>query len=70
MNWEWISEKGASLTAGIIGLGFLFVAYLDRHYRYFHLCVAAIALAYAYRQYKRPVTPFEKREREIRRRRL
>ena len=40
MNWEWISEKGASLTAGIIGLGFLLVAYLDRRYRYFHLCVA------------------------------
>lgn len=70
MNWEWISEKGAGLTAVVIGLGFLLAAYLDRRYRYFHVCVAAAAFVYAYRQFKRPVTPFEKRERELRRRRL
>ena len=70
MNWEWISEKGTSLMVGIVGLGFLVLAYLDRQYRYFHLCVAIIALVYAYKRFQRRDTPFEKREREVRRRRL
>jgi hypothetical protein len=70
MKLEWISEKGTSLLAGIVGLGFLVVAYLDSRYRYFHLCVAIAAFAYAYRSSKRRDTPFERREREARRRRL
>ena len=70
MNLEWVSEKGPSLLAGVAGLGFVVIAYLDSQYRYFHLCVAIVALVYAYKRFKRRDTPFEKRERESRRRRL
>ena len=70
MNWEWISEKGTSLMAGIVGLGFIAMAFWDSRYRYFYLCVAAIALVYGYKKYKKRDTPFERQEKEIRRRRL
>ncbi len=70
MNWEWISEKGTSLVAGSAGLFFLAVALLDRRYRYFFLCAAAVAFFYAHKRFKKRDTPFEKHEREIRRKRL
>ena len=70
MNWEWISEKSTSLMAGIAGLIFIAVALLDSRYRYFFLCAAVIAFYYAYKRYKKRDTPFEKHEREIRRKRL
>ncbi len=67
MNITWISEKSAGLLALLVGLGFLGIAYLDRQYRYFHLVVALIALVFAYKRLSRRETPFEKRERELRR---
>jgi len=70
MNMEWISEKGTSLMACIVGLGFIAIAFLDSQYRYFHLVVAVVAFVYAYKRFKRHDTPFERREREARRRRL
>jgi hypothetical protein len=70
MNIEWISEKGASLTAFAIGLGFIGLSFLHSQYRYFHLCVAIFAFIYGYKQFKKRMTPFERREREIRRKRL
>ncbi len=67
MNVTWISEKAPGLLAVVIGLGFLGAAYFDVHYRYFHLVVAAVALYYGWRRISRQETPFEKRERELRR---
>jgi len=67
MNLTWISEKSPGLVAIVIGLGFLGIAYLDAHYRYFHLAVALTALYFGYRRITRHETPFEKRERELRR---
>jgi hypothetical protein len=70
MNMEWISEKGASLTAFLFGLGFIIVSIFSRQYRYLFLCFAICCLIYGYRQFKRRDTPFEKHERELRRKRL
>jgi 4-hydroxybenzoate polyprenyltransferase len=70
MNWERISEKSASLMAFVVGLGFLVAAFFDSQYRYFHLVVAILALYFGYRQFKKRDTPFQKRERELRRKRL
>jgi 4-hydroxybenzoate polyprenyltransferase len=70
MNMEWISEKGASLTAFAIGLGFIGLSFLYGKYRYFLLCAAIVALIYGYKQFKKRGTPFERRERELRRKRL
>jgi len=49
-----------------VGLAFIAFAFLFSQYRYVHLCVAIVALLYAYKQFKKRDTPFEKREREIR----
>jgi hypothetical protein len=67
MNLEWISRKGPGLLAIIIGLGFLAIALFNSQYRYFFLILAIVALAYAGRQLKKKDTPFERHEREIRR---
>jgi len=67
MNLEWISQKSSSLMGIAVGLGFIAFAFLFSQYMYIHLCVAVVALAYAYKQFKKRDTPFEKREREIRR---
>jgi 4-hydroxybenzoate polyprenyltransferase len=67
MNLEWISQKGTSLTAIVIGLGFAAIAFVHSQYRYFYLCVAIVALVYGYKQFRRRDTPFERREREMRR---
>jgi hypothetical protein len=70
MNMEWISEKGASLTAFLVGLGFIVVSIVSSQYRYLFICIAICFLVYGYRQFKKRATPFEKHERELRRRRL
>jgi len=68
MNLTWISEKSTGLVAIVIGLGFLGIAYFDAHYRYFHLAVALIVLYFGYKRVTHQETPFERRERELRRR--
>jgi 4-hydroxybenzoate polyprenyltransferase len=70
MNLGWISEKGASLTAFAVALGLLATAFFYSQYRYFFICVAVVALAYGYRHLKKQDTPFERHERELRRRTL
>ncbi len=67
MNLAWISEKSAGLLALLVGLGFLGLAYFDSQYRYFHLAVALVAFYFAYKRITRRETPFERREREMRR---
>jgi hypothetical protein len=70
MIWEWIAEKGTSLLAFLVGLGFVGIAFLDAQYRYFYLCIALIAVAYGYKLLKKRSTPFEKHEREMKRKQL
>ncbi len=70
MNLEWISQKGTSLLAIAVGLGFIAIAFIHSQYKYFWLCLAIIALVYGYRQFKKRDTPFERREREIRRKNM
>ena len=67
MNSAWISQKGTGLIAIAVGLVFIAFSFLHDQYRYFHLCVAIVAFVYAYRQFKKRDTPFEKHEREMRR---
>jgi hypothetical protein len=67
MNLEWIAQKGTSLMAFVVGLGFIAVALAYHQYMYFFFCLALIALIYGYRQFRKRDTPFEKRERELRR---
>jgi hypothetical protein len=67
MNTEWIAQKGSGLLAIIVGLGFIGIGYWNSRYRYFFLVVAIFALVYACKQLKKKDTPFERREREIRR---
>lgn len=54
----------------VAGLIFIAFAFLHSQFRYFHLCVAIVAFVYGYRQFKKRITPFEKRERELRRKTL
>ncbi|MBN1568374.1 MAG: hypothetical protein JXA73_11050 [Acidobacteria bacterium] len=70
MNSEWISQKSAGFIGILAGLLFTAFAYFHSQYRYFHLCVAIAAFVYAYRQFRKRITPFEKRERELRRKTL
>ncbi len=70
MNWEWISQKSAGLIAIAAGLALIAVGFFNRQYRYVFLCVAVVVLVYGYKQLKKRCTPFERREREIRRRTL
>ena len=67
MDLNWISDRSAPLLAILVGLGFIGIAYIDAQYRYFHLLVAFIAFGFAYKRLTRHETPFEKREREMRR---
>ncbi len=50
-----------------VGLGFIAVAFFYRQYMYFFFCLAIIAFVYGYRQFRRRDTPFERHEREMRR---
>jgi hypothetical protein len=70
MIWEWIAAKSASLMAFVIGLGFIGIASLYSQYRYFFLCLAVLAVAYGIKQLKKRDTPFERHEREMRRKQL
>jgi len=70
MNLAWISQKSAGVMAVVVGLLFLAFSYLHGPYRYFHLCVAVVAFLYGYRQFKKRDTPFERHEREMRRKTL
>jgi hypothetical protein len=56
--------------AFVVALGFVVIAFLDIRYRYFYICVAVVALLYGYRQFRKNDTPFERREREIRRKNM
>jgi 4-hydroxybenzoate polyprenyltransferase len=67
MNMEWISQKSSGLLAIIIGLGLLTIAFFNDQYLYFFLAAAILAFAYAYKQFKKRNTPFERHEREMRR---
>jgi 4-hydroxybenzoate polyprenyltransferase len=67
MNLEWISQKGAGLMAIVVGLLFIAFAILQSQYMIFYVCVAVAAFIYSFRQFRKRVTPFEKRERELRR---
>jgi 4-hydroxybenzoate polyprenyltransferase len=67
MDLEWISRKGAALLATAAGFGFIALALFDERYRYFYLCAGIAAFIYAYKKFKKRDTPFERREREIRR---
>jgi len=70
MIWEWIAAKSASLMAFVIGLGFIGIASLYNQYRYFFLCLALLAVVYGIKQLKKRDTPFERHEREMRRKQL
>ena len=64
---EKLSQKGPSLAAFFIALLFLVFAFFYIQYRYLHICIAVLAFIYGCRQLKKRDTPFEKRERELRR---
>lgn len=70
MFWEWIAQKGTSLLSFLIGLGFIGVSFLDPRYRYFFLCLAVVSIAYGFKQYRKHDTPFERHEREMKRKRM
>jgi len=53
-----------------IALCLVAVAVFENQYRLFYLCLAVIALGYGVKQLRKRDTPFERRERELRRRRL
>jgi 4-hydroxybenzoate polyprenyltransferase len=70
MNFEWISEKGASLISFVIALALFALSFIHSQHRYFYLVVTLFALVYGWKQFKRRITPFEKHERDIRRKTL
>jgi len=70
MNLGWISEKGSSLMAFLVAFGLLVLAFAYSQYRYVFVCAAVVSFAYGYRQLKKRDTPFEKHERDLRRRTL
>ncbi len=70
MNLTWISEKGAGFMGFLVALAFLTTAYFYSQYRYFFICVAVVGIAYGCKQLRKQDTPFEKHEREMRRRTL
>jgi hypothetical protein len=70
MNLEWISEKSASLMAFAVALIVLALSFAYPGYRYVFLCVAIVVFAYGIKQFRKQDTPFERHERELRRRTL
>jgi hypothetical protein len=70
MIWEWIAAKGTSLMSFVIGLGFLGIAAIYGEYRYFFLCVALISIYIGVKQLRKQDTPFQKHEREMRRKQM
>ncbi len=67
MNFEWIAKKSTGLMAIIVALGLIAVAFMESRYRFLYICCAVIALIYGFKQFKKRDTPFEKRERELKR---
>jgi hypothetical protein len=70
MIWDWIAEKSTSLMAFLIAIGFIIIAIFYNQFRFICICIALIAVAYGYKQLKKHDTPFQKHEREMRRKRL
>lgn len=70
MIWEILAQKSTSFIAFFFALVFLVFAVFDVQHRYFHLCVALLAFIYGYRKLKKRDTPFERHERELRRKDL
>lgn len=67
MIWEKLAQKSTSYTAFLVALVFLVFAFLDLRYRYFCLCVAILCFIYGFKKLKKRDTPFERHERETRR---
>jgi len=70
MNWDWVAEKSTGLMSFLVGLGFVGASFLHVRYRYFYLFIALLAILYGYKQLKKHDTPFERHERDLRRRKL
>jgi hypothetical protein len=70
MNMEWISEKGSSLISFAIVLAFVGLSFFHSQYRYLYLVVALGVLMYGIKKFKKRDTPFERHERELRRKSL
>lgn len=70
MNMEWISEKGSSLLSFAIVLAFIGLSFFHSQYRYLYLVVALCVLIYGVKKFKKHDTPFERHERELRRKSL
>jgi hypothetical protein len=70
MNMEWISEKGSSLISFAIVLAFIGLSFFHSQFRYLYLVVAFCVLIYGIKKLKTHDTPFERRERELRRKSL
>jgi hypothetical protein len=70
MNMEWIAQKGSSLTAFAVAIGLLGLSFYHSQYRYLYLCVALAVFVCGIKLFKKRETPFERRERELRRNRL
>ena len=67
MIWEWIAVKGPSLAGFLLGLALIGVACLERQYRWLFICLALVAFIYGFKQFRRHDTPFQRHERETRR---
>ena len=70
MILEWIAEKGTGLMAVIVAVGLIAVAFLDTGRWFLYIILAVLALIYARKEFKKRATPFERRERELRRKKL
>jgi hypothetical protein len=70
MIWEWIAVKGPGLIGFVLGLGLIGIAYLENQYRYLFIVAAILAFLYGFRQFRRHDTPFQRHEREIRRKQM
>jgi len=67
---EWVSEKSTGLMWLLVAVLFVAFAFLYDTYRYVHICVAIVAFVFACKQLRKRNTPFERREREIRRKNM
>ena len=70
MIWDWVAEKSTSLMAFLVALAFIAVGFFYDQFRFICICIALIAIAYGYKQLRKHDTPFERHEREMRRKRL
>ncbi len=70
MIWDWIAEKSTGLMAFLVALAFICVAFFYYQFRFVCICVALIAIVYGCKQMKKHDTPFERHEREMKRKQL